>query len=357
MTATSTPHRRGARLAAAASGVVLLASAAYMVLYIARWEWTRALISAAVLIAMLSVVSTAMVLTRLGRLEEVVRRAIVTGERAEPDSEHRPPSTTSTTSTTAGDRRDESPDPASRTVAATIGAAGAHHARRHFAWLQRHDGTAVFIPVLLGAGMVLSACAWLVERLSGAVAGATLDRRIAAETPLDLPLGPHVVEPDVSNHATSARRSRRAVAAFAVGVVVVFGLGIEATRRITQSNEAENTLPGTTTVVVDIHTKTASSAATMATTLWSVCAQQLAEAPDITGLAAAGDIVAFQVDRALGATARRRVMGCLEDFTLDRTVAAVLELSTYRLVDDDAPADHSARSNLLQRWMPKAVSS
>ena len=48
--------------------------------------------------------------------------------------------------------------------------------RVSFAWLTRSDRTSVFIPVLLGAGAVLSALAWVVERVSRATAGRAAER-------------------------------------------------------------------------------------------------------------------------------------------------------------------------------------
>ena len=49
-----------------------------------------------------------------------------------------------------------------------------------FAWM---DGTKtnVFIPVLLGAGAVLSALAWVVDRIARATAGPVLEKRLARQ--------------------------------------------------------------------------------------------------------------------------------------------------------------------------------
>ena len=48
-----------------------------------------------------------------------------------------------------------------------------------FAWLTRTDRTSVFIPVLLGAGAVLSALAWVVERVARATAGRAAEAGLA----------------------------------------------------------------------------------------------------------------------------------------------------------------------------------
>ena len=75
-----------------------------------------------------------------------------------PDAPHRPP-----------------PRPRSARGRAAPPARHPHDALRPrgptFAWLTRTDRSNVFIPVLLGAGAVLSALAWVVERVARATAG------------------------------------------------------------------------------------------------------------------------------------------------------------------------------------------
>ena len=53
--------------------------------------------------------------------------------------------------------------------------------RASFGWLTRTDRTGVFIPVLLGAGAVMSAIAWVVERLARATAGRSAERGLASK--------------------------------------------------------------------------------------------------------------------------------------------------------------------------------
>lgn len=361
MTGPTSARRRSTRLAALASAIVLATAAAYMVVYIARWEWTRALISASVLIAMLSIVSTVLVLSRIGELTGLVRTAIdASGAGGRPGIASAPAPATSSAAaapavTAAG------ADGAADTAEA-LRSAGRSHAARHFDWLKADGGTGVFIPVLLGAGMVLSAVAWLVERLSGALAGATLDRRIAAEIPLDLPLGDRAARPVVITRVRTPR-SRAVVGVGVVIAVLVLALGVELTRRATQANEAQNTAPGTSSIVLEVRSTSSRDPVATTTVLWSVCAQQLDVAPAITGITSAGRFVAFSIDRSLGRTAKRRVMGCLEDFTLDRVVAKVVDLhTTPRPVDDrDAsvvplsPPARTCSSDGSRSWCPRAV--
>ncbi len=57
-----------------------------------------------------------------------------------------------------------------------------------FPWLGDGENLSVFVPVLMGSGIALSALAWLVERLALATARPIVDRRLPARlTPLSLP--------------------------------------------------------------------------------------------------------------------------------------------------------------------------
>ncbi len=62
--------------------------------------------------------------------------------------------------------------------------------RTSFKWLMRPEHSNVFIPVLLGAGAVLSGLAWIVERLARATAGRVGEHGLARQLgDLDLPSG------------------------------------------------------------------------------------------------------------------------------------------------------------------------
>ena len=51
-----------------------------------------------------------------------------------------------------------------------------------FAWLDPHDQRmGVFVPVLMGAGLVMSGLAWLIERLARRTAGPALERGLAGQ--------------------------------------------------------------------------------------------------------------------------------------------------------------------------------
>ena len=133
------------RLGALAAAVTLLASGAYFFVYLYRWEWNRAQVSAAIFIAAEIGIVGLLLSERIRRVERGLERIGSDAERRRLQvlRETVPPS------------------------------------RVSFAWLTRTDRTSVFIPVLLGAGAVLSGLAWVVERLSRATAGRAAERGLA----------------------------------------------------------------------------------------------------------------------------------------------------------------------------------
>lgn len=74
-------------------------------------------------------------------------------------------------------RRPPAPEPAAlEHIRAT-----APEPRSPFRWLQPGDGKmGVFVPILLGAGVVASALAWLVERIAARTARPAMERSLAA---------------------------------------------------------------------------------------------------------------------------------------------------------------------------------
>ena len=53
--------------------------------------------------------------------------------------------------------------------------------RKTFAWLAKPEQMNVFVPVLMGAGVLLSGIAWLVERLARATVTPVAERGLAAQ--------------------------------------------------------------------------------------------------------------------------------------------------------------------------------
>jgi hypothetical protein len=145
--------RRAGLLAAIAT---LAASGAYVFVYLYRWEWNRAQVSAAIFIAAEVGIVGWLLADRLRRLEHRFDLATV-------DAQQRRLHVI----------RDSAPPP-----------------RVGFAWLAKPEGMNVFIPVLLGAGALLSGLAWVVERLARATAGRAAEHGLAGRlAALDLPAG------------------------------------------------------------------------------------------------------------------------------------------------------------------------
>jgi hypothetical protein len=145
--------------------VVLLASGTYFFVYLWRWEWNRAIVAGILFLAAEIGLATVALLDRLRALSSSTRAT-----SAAPDPE------------VLAHLRETAPP-----------------GRDHFEWLSPRSGqVGVFVPVLMGMGVVVSAAAWLIERLSRATARPVLERRLASRlTPLSWPAGslvPHEEE-------------------------------------------------------------------------------------------------------------------------------------------------------------------
>jgi hypothetical protein len=131
------------RIAWFVAGVTLFATGVYMFIYLYRWEWHRALFVAVLFIATEVAMATALLLRRLGQRPG--------GGHVEVDQR----------------------------VAARIHEAAPR--RDHFAWLSDDlSRTNVFITVLLGGGVAVSAGAWMLDRVASRTAHPGLERSLAA---------------------------------------------------------------------------------------------------------------------------------------------------------------------------------
>jgi hypothetical protein len=139
--------RRIAVLALVASTA---ASGWYFFVYLTKWEWNRALVSAVIFLAAEIALIGALLLDRLRKLTQALDDT--------------------------RDQRRVAPAPRPEVLARLREAdPGPHDA---FAWLSP-ERSHVFVPVLLGAGIVLSAIAWAVERVARATSGPRLERALA----------------------------------------------------------------------------------------------------------------------------------------------------------------------------------
>lgn len=138
-----------ARRTAMAFGLIMLAvSVFYLFAYLYWWEWNHAIIAGVFVLAIEGGLIAVVVLGRLTRLEQ---------RFGDGDGAHE--------LTTRMILRDRAPEP-----------------RDPFAWLSnstKEGRLGVFVPVLLGAGVILSGAAWVVERLAQTMGGPKLERDLA----------------------------------------------------------------------------------------------------------------------------------------------------------------------------------
>lgn len=292
-----------ARLAAiSAAG----ACAAYTIVYLYRWEWHRAIVAGLFLLVAEVALATLAVLQRLGTVERRLTE-VAAGGRS-PGCEPSP--------AVLERVREAAPAP-----------------RPPFAWLAA-DRLGVFLPILLGAGVLASAAAWAVESLARATARPALERRLAVRlAAFALPAG-GLLGPAPSGPSVTMRRTLVPWWWWALGVLTVAGLafGIDELSDATQSR-ADVPRPGVQTVIeLELHGELAGAVPTrVANSLWHSCVgslrRQLPE-PAVTGLGGSRLQLVVPVD--VGAHTIRKLHGCLEDAGLDRVQAAVVTVRTDR---------------------------
>ena len=112
--------------------------------------------------------------------------------------------------------------------------------------------------------------------------------------------------------------------------VVLLVLGIDQLSDATQ-NRPDDIEAGTrSTVVFDVDLRQRSQReAAAAHTLWSVCSGTVTHATTLAGPTVRGDAWAVTVEPALGEHSRRRLVGCLEDATIDGVLGRVVDLTPH----------------------------
>jgi hypothetical protein len=283
------------RFAYASAILALLFSGAYMFVYLYRWEWNRALMAGVIFIAAEIALGVAAVLERVKAIEKRL---------SEPDATQR----------RMLERIEESgPGPKAR-----------------FSWLEEKSGDLnVFIPVLLGAGVIVSGIAWLVERVAGATAKPALERNLAARlAPISLPAGALAGSGDVVVSVPKRSYVTLAKQAAALGFAILAGfLGIDLLSDATQ-NRPDRIVPGTTSEIrVDVYTNDTKYSRTEAIeTLWSTCRAMVPSELAAPIARASSSRFVLRVEPALGNNGLRRLHGCFEDAFLDTVQAKVVSV-------------------------------
>lgn len=291
---------RGARLVLRLLAFVVLAtSGAYLLIYLYRWEWNRAIICGIFFVGAEIVLAASMILVRLRRLDERLTHG------AEP-----PPEVPETRAS------DDKP----------------------FAWLDpTGGGFGVFVPVLMGAGFILSAVAFLVEKLAGALSPSEPVRHDsrAEKGPQPVPARPLVPSPGSLAIAPAppwpGRRKSlvpTVVAATVAGLLAIAAIDVlaDATQDRPDPERA-----GTTLIDLQIRIREPGpTEAEVAEALWAACRALLPSNMTRIDLSpTAPGRHRLVLNGVIGQHVRRRFVGCLEDATLDRAQGRVVELSTY----------------------------
>jgi hypothetical protein len=294
------------RLSLAGVVAVLAASGAYALIYLFRWEWHRAIITALFFVAAEIGLGLALILRRLSRLEQQVDEL----------SKRPPPAATV--------------DPA---VLARIQEA-APPARKPFAWLDpTGSNLSVFLPFLLGIGALASGLAWVVEQVARKTTTPALERRLALRlSPLALPegglYGPALAPTSVVPERAGLGRSLLLPLA---AVTVVAGLavgGIDWLGDAIQTRPEPRREGVSTRIEVELRgSRSAARPEQSAAILWGTCSHVLHGSVGPASIRAlGGGRMELVVPADIGPRAEERVRGCLEDAVVDRVQASVVTL-------------------------------
>jgi hypothetical protein len=288
--------------------VVLATSGAYALIYLFRWEWHRAIITALFFVAAEIGLAVAVLLRRLARLEE---RLDALAQQPAPPAHALDPAVLARI-------QDAAPEPS-----------------KPFAWLDpTGQNLSVFLPFLLGVGAIASGLAWVVEHLARRTTTPALERQLALRlAPLGMPpgglLGPAPV-------ADTGARSARAVPSWAIPLVAVtLTVGVAAAG-IDWLGDAIQTRPEarrsdvSTRIELDLRgSRSSARPEQSAAILWGTCSHVL------HGSVGAADIrhhgsghIELIVPADIGPKAEERVRGCLEDAVVDRVQASVVTVES-----------------------------
>src|SRR5688572_26806614 len=221
-----------------------------MLVYVYRWEWNRAILSGLFFVSAEVALAASMILRRLRALEqgaigpEPARSAAVLDQLRTADVER--------------------PNP--------------------FRWLTPTEGSLpVLVPVLLGAGAILSAIAYVVERVAEATALPAVDRRVADRVAvLSPPPGGLLAGPLPPTGTARPAAEGRPTTAWVRSLVTVSTLGLlgaisgNALVDAAQSRPDPANRPAATTIELAVsHRGTGPPAAVTADALWVACRSTL----------------------------------------------------------------------------------
>jgi hypothetical protein len=287
--------------------IVLAASGTYLIVYLYRWEWNRALVAGIFFVAAEVAFAASMLLARLDRI----------ASRLSPAQQR------------AADRT-------YRRLRETPG-----EPREPFAWLRPDRGTFVFVPVLLGAGVLLSALAHLVQRIATSSVDPIIDRDVSLRMGELAPPEGGLVPPPGGDRtpahllldappAPSPDRRRQAVSWTVAALIGALAVAW-AVQMLAEATQARPDAAGTGYVtVIDLEVSSRGANPLIEDDVEALVVACEPRLPDSTRvrdpLVIGPGEVRLVVEPALGDTASRRFRGCLEDATLDLIDAHLVDM-------------------------------
>jgi hypothetical protein len=295
-------------------GAVGVVCAAYTGIYLIRWEWNRAIIAGLFFVAAEVMVASMLVLDRIRRSEARILDAM-TSMATEGRSDPVVPLDHSAVLDALRDTAPEAPD--------------------RFAWIRDRSGSMnVFLPVLLGAGVIASALAWAVEHVARATISPALERRLALQLDvLAVPAGGLLgspVAPILVRRRAWPRRTAALTMVAAMGFLTAGTLDYVADRTQTRPDVRD---PDAQTVL-DLELRGAIAERDpdrVIGHLWSLCTgpdvfRSHSLPPPVVQHGSDG-AVRVLVDTDVGHHGLERLRGCLNDAVIDKVQARVVNVS------------------------------
>lgn len=291
--------------------VVLVASSVYVFVYLVRWEWNRAIVAGVFLLASEAVLLTSLLLARLHALSQQVARAQEQAAAAALAARLR-------------NHRPESAGP--------------------FAWLAPDPGrTHVFLPILIGAGVILSAISYVVEQISRVTAVPVAEQGLARglarmalpESGL-APQGGSLAAPPRSNPMGTSTTTPRAAGRRSGGLLTWLALagigafvaaGIMVLVRVLMAVPAPSDVDRAIRIDLQVTRRgLAHSEEGVARALWALCRVRVPEDVALQSVTptGGGDRLLLTLSPAPGTSDTRELLGCLQDAVVERARADVV---------------------------------
>ncbi|MFJ8111697.1 hypothetical protein [Streptomyces sp. NPDC096132] len=276
----------------------------YTVLYLTRWEWQRALISAALLLIVEVFLATVLLLTRFSRLEERLEQSDARIEDVRKRLE-----------------QTRAPAPNRFNWLSSVNRTELNGAQRTF----------VFVPVLMVAGAALSGLALVIQKVAGATARPGAERRLAGRLAALAapPVAGSTARLEAQPAVPPARTGRKVIAVVtAVAALAMVPVLWTALADATQTRAEKAPASASTTMVFRVETRGDESAQAVqlaAQDLWETCRRSTAAENGNATLNHMRDgVYAGVVRPALPPHDVMRLRGCIEDASTNRTSAVVV---------------------------------